>query len=239
MATTGAVAHAAGNQTALELAAWAYRPGMPAELHSNEAIAKSDALAAKGQPLAPSHTGPLALGSPGRDRIRQALDMREARADDEGTPHNSPLALGAPGRDLIRRAVDMRNAREDDEPPPSPRDVGGAQAFTAWDNVTNRMENNQLHPKVEKALGPMQSALGASIAKRGGSELRAKQAEAFNAANRHFNDSHLQTQTQTPGDKGNGNHNRGTQNEANLKAIIANKQAAAQARANESDEGSD
>jgi hypothetical protein len=32
------------------------------------------------------HNSPLALGSPGRDRIRQALDVRNAREDDNGTP---------------------------------------------------------------------------------------------------------------------------------------------------------
>lgn len=47
---------------------------------------KTPATATAGQ-------GPLALGSPGRDRIHQALDMRDARQDDEGTPHRGPLAL--------------------------------------------------------------------------------------------------------------------------------------------------
>ena len=89
------------------------------------------------------------------------------------------------------------DAREDDEPPPSPRDKSDAQAFTAWDNVTNRMENNQLHPKVEKQLGPMQSAMRSSIEARGGSTKRAEQAnaiDAFNQANQHFEASHMQTQ---------------------------------------------
>jgi hypothetical protein len=100
----------------------------------------------------------------------------------------------------------MRDAREDDEPPPSPRDISDAQAFNAWDNVTNRMENNQLHPKVEKQLGPMQSAMRSSIEARGGAPKRAEQANAvqsFNQANRHFEDSHMQShsdaQPQQPG----------------------------------------
>ena len=46
MATAGAVAHALGNQTAVDLHAWANQPGMPDEAHSPEATQRSNELAA-------------------------------------------------------------------------------------------------------------------------------------------------------------------------------------------------
>ena len=152
------------NIGAEELHAWANQPGMPDEVHTPQATAKSNALAEPRHAFAPAQPrGPLALGSPGRDRIRQALDMREARADDEGTPHNSPLALGSPGRDRIRQALDVRNAREDDEPPPP----------KAFANLQRRQARQADHTSAP----PMSP----------------RETTAFNQAYQHFEASHLQS----------------------------------------------
>jgi hypothetical protein len=60
------------------------------------------------------HVGPLALGSPKRERLDQAIDMREARLDDEGTP--GPLALGSPRRARLDQVMQSRTSA----PPMSP-----------------------------------------------------------------------------------------------------------------------
>jgi hypothetical protein len=109
-------------------------------------------------------TGPLALGSPGRARLQQALDMREARRDDEGTPHTGPLALGSPGRGQIRQALDMRNAREDDNGTPSQRATANLQ----------RRQTRDAGKGAAPVLSPSQSA-------------------DFKAANQRCNEAHLQS----------------------------------------------
>jgi hypothetical protein len=163
VATAGAGFRA--NSIAHELAAWAYRPGMP-EAHSPDAQTKSDALAAKGSPAPGQRRGPLALGSPGRDLIGRALDMRDARLDDEGTPHTGPLALGSPGRERMRQALDMRDARLDDEGTPH---TGPLALGSPGRARLDRSMTGQAHTP---ALSPEQS-------------------RAFESANQHFHDSHM------------------------------------------------
>jgi hypothetical protein len=85
-------------------------------------------------------------------------------------------------------------------------------------------------------IGEGLSALASRVRNGGGMPpMSVKDQGAFNQANQHFHDSHLtgQQQPADPADKSNGNHNRGTQNENNLKAIIAKKQA----QANLADDG--
>jgi hypothetical protein len=128
-ATAGAVAHQLGSNTAVELAAWAnasnktpsdptrgsefssFAPGLQRLQQTVRRASDPDdtandlSLMPGARAAAPTHRGPVAIGSAGRERVRQALDMREARADDEGTPHVGPLALGSPGRARLDRSM--------------------------------------------------------------------------------------------------------------------------------------
>ena len=216
------------NSTAGELAAWADRVGVPSVApHSAEAQQRPNALAEPRQTFASAlprgplalgspgrdlvdralgmraareddegtpHVGPLALGSPSRERIGRALDMRDQRADDEGTPHVGPLALGSPGRDRIRQALDMRNAREDDNGTPSQR-------------ATFNLQRRQARQAGQQSDGAP--------------ALSPEQSRAFNQANQHFEQSHMQTQTQTPDQGGGEGVHRGWSPQARIASARA------------------
>jgi hypothetical protein len=160
MPTGGAVAQGRGNQTALELAAWAKQLG-GAEPHSPEAAARSgvkpapqpaDTNAWANRPGTPKNMlGPGADTADLRDTtqatpwkadaISSSLAAWERRYQDPSfraatpiaQPRTSPLAPGSPGRDVIRLALDMRDAREDDEgvPPAGSLSPEQSAAFNA------------------------------------------------------------------------------------------------------------
>ena len=162
------------------------------------------------------HVGPLALGLPGRDLVGRALGMRDARLDDEGTPHVGPLALGSPGRDRTRQALDMRNAREDDEPPPpqgrspaQPRRArlgrlqhGGRDTSSSGVGAVD-VARGALHPAAQRLHAPGDAALYHVRQARGehgggAPPMSPSETTAFNQANQHYQDSHMQGHAPTP-----------------------------------------
>jgi hypothetical protein len=161
------------NSGSLELASWASRLNGPP--HSPQAA--------------------FAPGSPGRARVQQALDMRDARRDDEGTPHTGPLALSAPSRDLIARALGMRDARLDDEGTPhsSPLALGspGRERIGQALDTRNAREDDNGTPS-QRATFNLQRRQTRDAGKGAAPVLSPSQSADFKVASQHFADTHMQ-----------------------------------------------
>jgi hypothetical protein len=183
------------DSTTLALASWAYRPGMP-EAHSNEAQAKSDALAAKGQPFAP-----------GLARLQNVV-RRDADPDDTA---NDPSLR--PGWKPPRPAPPAASGK-----PPRP-----SAASTAADHLDPSMQMAARHKRGGTDASARPTAGNARQARPGSGapSLSPKQSRAFNQANQHFEQSHMQTPTQTP-DQGQGDGvHRGWSPQARIAAAKA------------------
>lgn len=175
--------------------------------------------------------GALGVGAVGVGMLYAA---NKARAEGAGAGGQAVAAAKSGGRDVTTQAatgLGMAGAagllvRAGMGVTPAGLIVGGGvmagqMAKGAWDR------------RSEGASGMMRGAYDGSPVGQVASLVqsgRSAVAERFNAANSAYTHTHMGLGHDDPAHHGNDNHARGTQNEANLKAIIANKQQRAAER---------
>ena len=168
------------NIGAHELAAWADRVGVPA--HTTEAQAKSNAMAAKGRLRRAGRSGPDDTERPTGQCASAASVQGPATAprlpprrpsasrSHKGQPRPSHPPDRAEARGRIREAIAMQRAYEDDNGTPTDR---------ATFNLQRRQARQADHTSAP-AMSPRESV-------------------AFNQANQHFEQNHLQVITHLAG----------------------------------------